>query len=100
MFHEIFEQAEFARLQVDLGGAALYAMRETIQFEVADLVGRLLAAAPAATRRVHGLVLGTVAIALGVTSGLVAHAVGRQLWMAALLTASAVAVGALQQTLP
>ena len=39
--HQIFEQAEFARLQIDRGLAAARRAREQIEFEIADLELRL-----------------------------------------------------------
>ena len=41
MAHEIFEQAEFARLQVDVGLAALGGAGQKIEFEIAHLEPRL-----------------------------------------------------------
>src|SRR5215469_18258128 len=45
VLHEIFKQAEFARLQDDLGLAASHPMRQAVELEVADPVNHLLAAA-------------------------------------------------------
>src|SRR5262245_6883148 len=45
MLHQVFEQAELARLQHDLLALAGHLMREPVELEVADPVDRLLAAA-------------------------------------------------------
>ena len=50
VLHEIFEQAELARLQNDLVACAGYLMRQPVELEIADAIDRLLAA-PAPTRQ-------------------------------------------------
>src|SRR5208282_3719324 len=49
--HQIFEQAEFARLQLQLLPGAAYLMRKPIELEIADAIDGLLAAAASPARK-------------------------------------------------
>lgn len=51
VLHQVFEQAEFARLQRQLVLAAGDAMRQPVELEIADAVERFLGGAAAAARQ-------------------------------------------------
>ena len=45
VLHQEFEQAELARLEDDLGALARHAMRQSVELEIGDAIGRRLARA-------------------------------------------------------
>src|SRR4029079_9904441 len=51
MLHQIFEQPELARLQGQFLLATRYAVRETVEFEVAHTIGGVLGRTAAPTRQ-------------------------------------------------
>ena len=77
MAHQIFEQAEFARLQRDVASGAAHRMRQPVEFQIAGAVDRLgLARTGAAAQHLdageqfrEGVGLGQVVVAAGAQAG-------------------------------